>query len=157
MEIIPFESKFAADFKRLNEAWLEQYFVVEPYDSELLSRCEESIIKPGGFIFFVRVEDQIVGTAAFIYKSVGIYELGKMAVEPTFQGLKLGQQLMQYLLDFAKQQQWSKLILYSNTVLENAIYIYRKVGFKTILLEKNLPYNRSNIKMELELERNHEN
>ena len=80
-----------------------------------------------------------------------------MAVEPTFQGLKLGQQLIQYLLDFAKQQQWSKLILYSNTVLENAIYIYRKVGFKTIPLEKNLPYNRSNIKMELELERNHEN
>ena len=136
---------------------MEQYFVVEPYDSELLSRCEESIIKPGGFIFFVRVEDQIVGTAAFIYKSEGIYELGKMAVEPTFQGLKLGQQLMQYLLDFAKQQQWSKLILYSNTVLENAIYIYRKVGFKTIPLEKNLPYNRSNIKMELELERSHEN
>ena len=157
MEIIPFESRYAQDFKRLNEAWLEHYFVVEPYDSELLSRCEESIIKPGGFIFFVRIDEQIVGTAAFIYKSKGIYELGKMAVDPAFQGLKLGQQLMQYLLDFAKQQQWSKLILYSNTVLENAIYIYRKVGFKTIPLEKYLPYNRSNIKMELELERSHEN
>ena len=157
MEIIPFESKYASDFKRLNEAWLEHYFIIEPYDSELLSRCEENIIKPGGFIFFIRIEEQIVGTTAFIYKSEGIYELGKMAVDPAFQGLKLGQQLIQYLLDFAKKQQWTKLILYSNTVLENAIYIYRKVGFKTIPLEKNLPYNRSNIKMELELERSHEN
>ena len=95
MEIIPFESKYANDFKRLNEAWLELYFVVEPYDSELLSRCEESIIKPGGFIFFVRIDEQILGTAAFIYKSKGIYELGKMAIDPAFQGLKLGQKLMQ--------------------------------------------------------------
>ena len=62
MEIIPFESHYAQDFKRLNEAWLEHYFVVEPYDSELLGRCEESIIKPGGFIFFVRIDEQIVGT-----------------------------------------------------------------------------------------------
>lgn len=151
MEIISFESQYAEDFKRLNEAWLEQYFVVEPYDSELLSRCEEIILKPGGFIFFVRIEKQIAGTAAFIFKSEGVYELGKMAIDPEFQGFQYGQKLMQFLIDFAKKNQWSKLVLYSNTLLENAIHIYRKVGFIEVPLEKNLPYDRSNIKMEMSL------
>ena len=52
MEIIPFEPKYALDFQLLNEAWLKKYFVVEPFDSELLSRCEEVIIKPVEFYIF---------------------------------------------------------------------------------------------------------
>lgn len=151
MEIIPFESRYAQDFKRLNEAWLEEYFVIEPYDSELLSQCEETIIQPGGYIFFVRINEEIIGTAAFIYKSKGVYELGKMAVDPTYQGHQYGQQLMHFLLDFASTNNWSKLVLYSSTRLKNAIHIYRKVGFIEVELENNLPYDRSDIKMELEL------
>lgn len=38
-------------------------------------------------------------------------------------------------------------MLYSNTKLENAIYIYRKFGFIEITVEPNSPYKRSNIKM----------
>ena len=40
-------------------------------------------------------------------------------------------------------------MLYSNTILENAVYIYRKYGFVEIPMEENSPYERSNIKMEL--------
>ena len=54
MEIISFDPKYTEEFRLLNEAWLKKYFVLEPYDSELLSKCEEFIIKPGGFIFFVK-------------------------------------------------------------------------------------------------------
>ena len=151
MEIIPFEPRYALDFQLLNEAWLKKYFIVEPYDSELLSRCEEVIIKSGGFIFFVKLEDQIIGTAAFIYKSKGIYELGKMAVKPSYQGNKIGQKLMRFMLSFAEKHHWSKIILYSSTLLKNALYIYQKYGFIEVPLEQNLPYNRSDIKMELAL------
>ena len=154
MEIIPFEPQYALDFQLLNEAWLKKYFVVEPYDSELLSRCEEVIIKPGGFIFFVKLEDQIIGTAAFIYKSKGIYELGKMAVKPNYQGNKIGQQLMQYCIDFAIKNKFDALVIYSNTLLENAIYIYRKYGFIEIPVEEKSPYRRCNIKMESVINRN---
>ena len=41
--------------------------------------------------------------------------------------------------------------MYSNTVLENAIRLYRRLGFKEIPLEKG-NYERSNIKMEIEIE-----
>jgi len=60
---------------------------------------------------------------------------------------------MQYCIDFAKEHQFKMLMLYSNTILENAIYIYRKFGFVEIPVEENSPYKRSNIKMELTLNR----
>ncbi len=149
--IIPFEPKYAKDFANLNVEWLEKYFVVEPHDVDLLERCEEIIINKGGHIFFAKSKDEIAGTFSLIKIEEGIYELGKMAVSPKFQGQRIGQKLMSYCLDYAKDQNWTKLILYSNTILQNAIHIYKKYGFLEIELEKDSPYLRSNIKMELVL------
>jgi len=149
--IIPFDPKYAKDFAHLNIEWLEKYFVVEPLDKELLEHCEETIINKGGYIFFAKVNNEIAGTFSLIKSDTNIYELGKMAVSPKFQGLKIGQQLMQFCIHFSKEQQWDKLVLYSNTILENAIYIYRKYGFVELELEPNSPYKRSDIKMILTL------
>ena len=151
VSLIPFDAKYAKDFAALNVEWLEKYFVVEPHDVDLLERCEETIIKKGGHIFFAKVGDTIAGTFSLIKVEDGIYELGKMAVSPKFQGQKIGQQLMQFCIKFSTIQGWEKLVLYSNRVLENAIYIYRKYGFEEITIENNPPYQRSNIKMELVL------
>ncbi|WP_103866934.1 MULTISPECIES: GNAT family N-acetyltransferase [Aquimarina] len=147
--IIPFESKYAKEFASLNVEWLEKHFVVEPHDIDLLERCEETIINQGGYIFFAKADNEIAGTFSLIKIEDGVYELGKMAVSPKFQGKKIGQQLVQYCIDFSIHQNWKKLVLYSNRVLENAIYIYKKHGFKEIKLEDTPPYLRSDIKMEL--------
>jgi len=149
LNIIPFESQYAKRFKELNVAWLEKYFYVEPKDTYLLENCESSIIDKGGYIYFAKYKDEIVGCFALIKLGTGEYELGKMAVDPNYQGLKIGQALLRFTIDLAKQNAWKKLILYSNTKLENAIYIYRKYGFKEIEMKKNIPYARSDIKMEL--------
>ncbi len=149
--IIPFDPKYARDFANLNIAWLEKYFVIEPHDIELLEKCEKTIINKGGYIFFAKVATDIAGTFSLIKTEEGIYELGKMTVSSKFQGQRIGQQLMTFCMEFAKDQHWKKLILYSNTRLENAIHIYRKYGFVEIELEKNSPYLRSNIKMEYNL------
>ena len=82
-------------------------------------------------------------------KEQAVFELTKMAVSTQYRGHKIGQMLMQYCIDFSKDNQFKALMLYSNTILENAIYIYSKFGFVEIPVEENSPYNRSNIKMEL--------
>ena len=79
-----------------------------------------------------------------------LFELTKMAVSPASRGLKIGQQLMQYCIDYVRSIGSDGLMLYSNTILENAFYIYRKYGFIEIPIEPNSPYVRSNIKMVLE-------
>ena len=83
--------------------------------------------------------------------SENVFELTKMAVAPNQRGKKVGQQLMQYCIDFATENKFDQLILYSNTILENAIYIYRKYGFIEIPVETDSPYQRSNIKMILKI------
>jgi len=148
IQIISFESQYAKDFARLNVEWLETYFVVEPLDKKLLEDCEDVIINKGGHIFFAKTNNEIAGTFSLIKIEDNVYELGKMAVSPEFQGQKIGQQLLQFCIDFAKKNDWKKLILYSNTILESAIHIYKKNGFKEIPIEEKPIYQRSNIKME---------
>ena len=151
MEIIHFEPQFAADFRNLNVAWLEKYFWVEPHDEEVLGKPEKYILQPGGTIFLVRDNNEIIGTVALMKIENGIFELTKMAVTPAAQGKKIGQKLMAHTLEYARSQGWDKLIIYSNRKLENAIYIYKKFGFREILIEENNPYARGDIKMELVL------
>ena len=148
--IIPFREEFSNHFRDLNINWLEKYFFVEDHDKEVLGNAKKYIIDKGGYIFFALYNNKVAGTVALMNEKEG-YELSKMAVSRQYQGLKIGQLLMQHCIDFAKTNNWDKLLLYSNTVLENAIYIYKKYGFKEVELEPDSPYLRSNIKMVLNL------
>ena len=62
LEIIPFSQKYSKDFYNLNVEWLEKYFYVESYDEKVLSNPKTYIIDTGGFIFFVKKENEIIGT-----------------------------------------------------------------------------------------------
>ena len=149
LNIIPFEAKYAKQFHDLNIAWLEKYFYVEDHDREVLENPQTYIIDNGGFILMAEYQNEIVGTAALMNEAEG-FELSKMAVDPKFQGHKIGQQIMTHCIILAKEKGWKKLLLYSNKSLENAIYIYRKFGFIEILIEDS-PYSRGDIKMVLDL------
>ena len=150
LEIIPFNQKYAKDFYNLNIEWLEKYFFVEKYDEKVLSNPRKYIVDAGGFIFFVKKEHKIIGTIALINQNT-FFELSKMAISPKHQGLKIGQQLMEYCIKFAKKQQWKSITLYSNRKLVPAINLYKKVGFIEVPLEKDVHYERANIKMMLTL------
>jgi predicted GNAT family N-acyltransferase len=151
IEIISFDKAFSKDFYELNIEWLQTYFYVEPFDEEVLSKPEQYIIDKGGHIFFAKLDDKILGTVALMpTNSERIFELTKMAILPNKRGIKIGQKLMQHCIDFSKAQQYNSLMLYSNTKLENAIYIYRKYGFVELPVEVGSPYKRANIKMILE-------
>jgi len=150
MDIIKFKEEYSSSFYDLNIEWLRTFFYVEPYDEEVLSKPNKYIIDKGGYIFFAKLNDEIIGTVALMPMSEpNVFELTKMAVSPNHRGHKTGQKLMQHCIDFASKNNFNKLVLYSNTVLENAIYIYRKFGFVEIPVEENCPYERCNIKMEL--------
>ncbi|MCX7549782.1 GNAT family N-acetyltransferase [Xanthomarina sp. F2636L] len=152
IEIIPFNSAYSKEFYTLNVQWLKKYFYVEPFDEEVLSNPKKYIIDKGGFIFFVLLNNQAIGTVALMpIQEKGTFELTKMAVSPKYRGQNIGQKLMQHCLDFAKEQEFKRLLLYSSKKLENAIYIYRKFGFVEVPVEENCTYARCDIKMEYPL------
>ena len=149
LEIIAYQPEFAPHFYSLNVAWLEKYFYVEPYDEKVLSNPQKYVIDPGGFIFFAKYNNKIVGVVSLINQKT-FFELSKMAVLPKYQGLKIGLKLLNFCIEFAKNQQWESITLYSHRKLVPAINLYKKIGFKEVALEENSHYERSDIKMLLE-------
>lgn len=152
LKIIDYCPQYASAFYDLNIEWLKTFFYVEPYDQEVLSKPEDYIIDKGGSIFFAIIKEEAVGTVALMPTAEkGVLELTKMAVKPELRGQKIGQQLLQYCINYGMEHNYKALMLYSNTVLKNAIYLYRKYGFKELNLESENPYERANIKMRLDL------
>lgn len=152
VQIVDYQEQYTKYFYSLNIEWLKAYFYVEPFDEAVLSQPKTYILDKGGYIFFALKNNDVVGTVALMpTEDASILELTKMAVLPELRGQKIGQQLLQYCIDFAKQKKLKALLLYSSTKLKNAIYLYQKFGFKTLPLEPNCPYKRSDIKMVLEL------
>ena len=117
IQLIPYAPKYKQAFIDLNINWLEEYFVVEPYDQKILEQCEEVILEKGGHIFFALHDEEVVGTFAFIRASEGVYELGKMAVAKTKRGLGIGNQMMAFSIRFAEKHHWNKLFLYSSSLI----------------------------------------
>lgn len=147
VEIIGYTPEHQPWFEKFNRDWIEKYFWMEPLDFEILQNPEEHIINKGGYIFFVLYDKEIAGTVALKNISSGIYEFTKMAVDEKFRGKNLGKALAVAAINKAKEMGAEKIILYSNTVLEAAIELYKKLAFKEIPVDG--PYKRSNIKMEL--------
>jgi len=129
VEIIPFEPRYRDDFKRLNIAWLERFFRVEPVDAEVLSNPERNILEPGGHILFARLGDEIVGACALIPEGPGRFELSKMAVDERHQGLGLGRKLLEAAIAKFKELDATDLFLESSSKLKPAIRLYETSGF----------------------------
>ena len=148
--IIPFTDALSANFAVLNKAWLTKYFEIEPLDDKMLGNPVKYYINEGGFIYFALLNGEIAGTIALLKVSDTIFELSKMAVDEKFQGRKIGNKLIDYVLQEGRRLELERIILYSNTLLGPAIHLYEKFGFKEVIGFKS-EYKRANIKMELAL------
>lgn len=153
INIISFKKEYAQNFYDLNNEWLKTFFHVERYDEQVLSQPSKYSIDEGGFVFFAMKTHKVVGTVALMpTDKKEILELTKMAILPEEREQKIRHQVLQYCIDFGKSQKLKGPLLYFNTKLENAIYLYRKYGFKELLLEDDNPYKRVAIKMLLEFQ-----
>lgn len=150
IQIIEYSSSLAPAFKRLNQEWIEKYFVMEEPDFVSLNNPEEYIIKPGGHIFFAMENGEVLGTVALIKDHDG-FELAKMAVAPVAQGRGIGRLLGETAIAKARELGAGYVLLISNRKLTPAITLYEKLGFKEIPLDAENPYLRGNIKMLIEL------
>ena len=74
-----------------------------------------------------------------------------MAVSQHFRGKKIGYKLGQYAIETAKLLRAKRIWLESNRILEPAIKLYLKLGFKEIPM-RTTPYARADIRMELLLD-----
>ncbi len=150
IRVVDFRPGDEAAFRRLNLEWIEAHFTVEEADRKALDHPRQTILEPGGHILIALNGEEPVGTCALIPHGDGCLELAKMAVSPAARGKRIGWLLGQAALDKARQHGAQRVYLESNTVLEPAIALYRKLGFREVTTCRS-PYSRCNIQMEKDL------
>lgn len=148
--VVNYEEKYRADFKRLNEEWLNKFFSVEAGDEKILSAPEE-IIKNGGEIFFALYNNETAGTCAVIKIDKETFELAKMAVTAKYQGRQIGKKLALTGIGYAVSRRAKNIILETSNKLTAAINLYKKLGFEQIPNDHPEKYKRHTIKMKLEI------
>ncbi|WP_375436093.1 GNAT family N-acetyltransferase [uncultured Hymenobacter sp.] len=149
VQVVAYEPEYQTDFKQLNVEWIERYFQLEAADLKALDHPEDYILRRGGHILLARYQGRIVGTCALLVLENGSYELAKMAVSPSAQGLGIGLQLGEAAITLARRLGAWRLYLESNTKLIPALQLYHKLGFQKTVAGQPSPYERCNIQMEL--------
>ena len=146
-----FTDALAADFYRINAAWIEDMYQLEQTDIDVLREPRARIIAPGGDILFVEdPELGIVGTCALQKTGERQFELTKMGVLATARGRKAGEFLLAAMIARADALGCDRLYLLSNAKSAAAIHLYEKLGFRHdagIMEEFGRRYARCNVAM----------
>jgi N-acetylglutamate synthase-like GNAT family acetyltransferase/DNA-binding MarR family transcriptional regulator len=149
-EVVDYSPEIGYHFARLNRVWIEKYFYLEQEDLRVLGDPQK-IIDDGGFVFFAKVGNKVVGTCALIKSGEKCFELVKMAVDEAYRGSGVGRLLLERSIERAKAYDARELILETNTVLESAVRLYRKLGFREIEAAHESKFSRVNLTMSLQL------
>ena len=147
VSVVPLNPQLRTHFYRLNAIWLEHYFVLEPYDIEVMSN-PEAIVAQGGAVLFALLGDAVVGTCALKQHAPGEYELTKMGVDPAVRGVGIGRKLIEAAVSEFERLGGNQLYLETNSRLEAAIHLYERTGFEhQPAIREGSSYGRANVYM----------
>ena len=147
-EILPYDDKYKQTFYDLNAEWLREFFYIEPWDETVFSDPKKYVIDQGGQIFFAVEDGKAIGVVALKNEGSNRFELTKLGVDKSIRKGGIGRALCQAVIDHFKEHSSGILFLETNTILENAIRLYWRLGFVEMPNPVYSPYERSNYYME---------
>ena len=140
-------------FRRLNEAWIQQFFELEDNDRLTLGNPQETIIDTGGEVLIAEAagSGEAVGCCALVAHGENEFELVKMAVATDWQGRGVGRLLLEAAIEKARARGARRIYLESNTKLLPALHLYESFGFRALPAPAAPPtkYKRVDVWMEL--------
>ena len=148
--IVLFQDAHAGAFRDLNLEWIEEFFFVEDLDRKHLDYPRASFIDTGGAILIAKLNGAVVGCCGLLKHEEGVYEVSKMAVDRQHRGAGIGTVLLHEVITHARTIGAYRLDILSNTCLEQAIRLYKSIGFREVPFESDA-YARGNIAMVLDL------
>ncbi|QTL51273.1 MULTISPECIES: GNAT family N-acetyltransferase [Priestia] len=80
-----------------------------------------------------------------------VAQLGLFLVDPSLRGTGLGKQLVQTAIDFCKEKNYKKVVLWTNSELVAARRIYKNKGFQLIETRKQFLSNKELVEEQWEL------
>lgn len=131
VELLSYQPELAEHFKTINSEWIINMFELEDSDRDILNSPEELVINQGGKIYFASLPDLgVVGACALLKKDESSFELTKMGVLQKARGKKIGETLLNHVIEQANQMKIENLYLLTNKKCEAAIHLYLKFGFR---------------------------
>jgi len=114
----------------LAEAFTEyKSFYTERGFAETIPSAEEIERRFGEELILIASYDgKIVGTVSAVAQGEDLY-IRSMGVHPKARGRKIGEKLLEYIEDFARENYYKRLTLSTTPFLDRAIRLYEKFGF----------------------------
>jgi DNA-binding MarR family transcriptional regulator/GNAT superfamily N-acetyltransferase len=151
----PRHGDFGWIVKRHAELYAQEYGWGEPFEgvcaqiaADFLNthdpKCERCWI--------AEIDGENVGCVFIAKESVDVARLRLLLVEPRARGRRLGAQLTDECIRFARSAGYRRITLWTHRVLTAARHIYRKAGFKLIRSEERISFGQPVVSEDWELE-----
>jgi putative acetyltransferase len=125
-----FAELMAWDSARTAELGFDGALVQQFYYHQGVVRLPGEYAPPAGLLLLATQAGHAAGCGAFITLNPGICELKRLYVRERYRGQKLGQRIVQTLLDGARRADYRLMRLETVCFMQPAIAMYRELGFK---------------------------
>jgi GNAT superfamily N-acetyltransferase len=117
----------------MREAFEEYQGMLTPQSGALRESIEDILkkISSGGGAVLAEIEGVAVGSAQFTVHEDHIW-IGRVSVLPSYRGKGIGQQLMKYIEEYAKQQGFNETRLGVRLSIPSNITFYQKLQYEVV-------------------------
>lgn len=147
MEIVKYESKYKKAFKEMSINWIEKFFSIESEDIRTIDNIE-LLIDEGAMVFFAVKNGIVLSTCMIRPLEKDVWEIGKLSTNENYLGNGAGSKVFEACINYAREHDAKKIVLFSHTSLQPAIHIYIKFNFREVPVT-NTEYTRCNYQAEL--------
>lgn len=132
-----------------NDPSFQEYLDIQNY-SEEMEHLEKKYGLPDGRLYLAYCDEELAGCIGLRKMDSQNCEMKRLYVRPVFRGRKIGNLLVEKIIDDAKKIGYSYMLLDTLPFLKSAIHMYKKYGFYEINSYNDSPMNTS-IYMKLNL------
>ncbi len=132
IEFLPASNKDVDEIRDLIFSILKEYGLSpdpENTDSDI-NDIEKSYFQSGGYFEVLKSDGKIIGTWGLYPEEESTFELRKMYLKKEARGRGLGKQMMNRMLEKARELKCERIVLETASVLKEAISMYKKYGFE---------------------------
>lgn len=132
-----------------NDPSFQEYLDIQNY-SEEMEHLEKKYGLPDVRLYLAYCDEELAGCIGLRKMDSQNCEMKRLYVRPAFRGRKIGNLLVEKIIDDAKKIGYSYMLLDTLPFLKSAIHMYKKYGFYEINSYNDSPMNTS-IYMKLNL------
>lgn len=131
VKIIDYKPGLNGKFNKLVAPWLLEVLggTLEEEDKYTLNNPEEAYLKQGGFLFFAKFKEQIVGAVVLKRLDNDSFEFAKLFIDPNYRKQGIATKLIERCITRCKENEATELWLQTTLSMPQAHKLYYKLGF----------------------------